>query len=125
CSKCKDKSVLKECECGCSTIIGTRNRWGRPQQYLSGHNGRGSLNPKWIGGRTIGSDGYWLISFNGQRIRENRLVYEIYYNCCLLPYTIIHCKNGIKTDNSIDNLQVLFRRELSSLQPWKKPPVSI
>lgn len=41
-------------------------------------------------------------------ILEHRYVYEQYYNCCLLKWTDIHHINGIKTDNSINNLEAMI-----------------
>jgi hypothetical protein len=52
-------------------------------------------------------DGSICHRINGREIREHRLVYEQHYNCCLLPKTEVRHKNGIKTDNRIDNLEVL------------------
>jgi hypothetical protein len=48
-------------------------------------------------------------------VLEHRFVWEEYYNACLLPWTVIHHKNGIRDDNRIENLQALFNGEHSSL----------
>jgi HNH endonuclease len=44
-------------------------------------------------------------------VPEHRLVYEEYNKCCILPYIVIHHKNGIKTDNRPENLQPFTRSQ--------------
>ena len=80
----------------------------------------GDKNNWWKGGKYLDSDGYYKIwspnhPFKDGRgyVFEHRLVYERYYNCCLLPWILIHHINEIKTDNRIENLDPMTREEHS------------
>lgn len=56
----------------------------------------------------LDKDGYWRItSSNNHRKFLHRLIYEDYYNITIPKNYVIHHKNGIKTDNSISNLQLV------------------
>jgi HNH endonuclease len=72
----------------------------------------GDKNNNWKGGRTKNADGYSLVfneayvnGYGRHQVKEHRLVFERYYNCCLLPWTDIHHINGIKDDNRLENLE--------------------
>jgi HNH endonuclease len=75
-------------------------------RFLRGHSSRWK---GWAGARWLRADGHVVVTIAGKKIMEHRLVYEQYHDCCLLPYTIIHHKNGIKNDNRIENLQPLYQ----------------
>lgn len=68
----------------------------------------------WKGGRIDDGHGYILIykpdyymaSARGY-VREHRFVYEEYFKCCVLNWVDVHHLNHIKTDNRIENLQLL------------------
>ena len=64
-------------------------------------------------------------------VLEHRIIYEEYYNCCLLYWVHIHHKNGKQWDNRIENLQPYSRPQHTSLEnmgnkygigkvPWNK-----
>lgn len=69
-------------------------------------------------GRYINSNGYvevWCPAHPKttvrKTVREHRLVWEAYHKCCLLAHAIIHHKNGLKTDNRIENLVLMTQSQ--------------
>jgi hypothetical protein len=50
-------------------------------------------------------------SSKGGLVAEHRLIWEKYYNVCLLPWIDIHHKDYNKLNNDINNLQALSRIE--------------
>lgn len=87
---------------------------------------KGENHPCWKGGKYKDNNGYIKIrklnhpkSDGHGYILEHRLVYEEYYNCCLLDWILIHHKNEIKTDNRIENLEPITRQKHAILHITK------
>jgi len=62
-------------------------------------------HPAWKGGRT-NHGGYVRVYNNGQRILEHRLVMEQMLGRPMLPTETVHHKNGIRSDNRPENLEL-------------------
>lgn len=57
----------------------------------------------WLNARS----GYREVKVNGRNVREHRWVMERHLGRKLLPYELVHHKDGNKTNNSIDNLELV------------------
>ena len=107
-----------------------KERWvqfkkGRPLHKLccvcSGKKFYGEIAHAWKGGRgdaqgyiriflPRGGFFYSMCNKNGY-ILEHRLVMSKYLNRCLLPWEVVHHKNGIRNDNRIENLELISNDE--------------
>lgn len=54
----------------------------------------------------INNDGYVIVSIEGKKIKKHRYIMQQHLGRELLPEETVHHKNGIKTDNNLDNLEL-------------------
>lgn len=103
---------LIECACGCGFILLNKDEDGEKRSYIKGHYPNGRRSISWKGGRRMNYQGY--ISFylpNYPRansrgyVLEHVLVFETYHKCVLLPWGIVHHKDGNKQNNHLENLE--------------------
>lgn len=111
-----DEFILGYCKCGCKEQIEIRAKRGFLKTWKQGHNNRGQRNYFWKQGKFINSQGYNMIyapndpfKNANNNILEHRDVYQKYYNCILLPYTIIDHINQNRLDNRIENLRPMYQ----------------
>ena len=79
------------------------------------------------GHRKMGDDGYWKVYFPDHPdsnkegyIREHRLIMEKSIGRRIQKGEIVHHKNGVKTDNRIENLQLMTAHDHMSYHMKKR-----
>lgn len=79
------------------------------------HYNIGEKNPNWKTGKKRDKAGYIYLRKHNRYILEHRLVYEEFYDCCLLRWALVHHINGIKDDNRVENLEVVSKERHNSI----------
>lgn len=123
--------ILGKCKCGCNEDIPIYDFTNKNfRTYKFGHHHKDPTKKNWKGGRRIHNKGYIEIYVgldkNKRRYKfEHRLIYEQYYNCCLLSWTDIHHKDGNKLNNLIENLQPVYHNNHFNIsRDYQKIPSS-
>jgi hypothetical protein len=133
------QQFVKLCECGCGqpTLLApyTYHGWNWvkdvPLRFLHNHHMKGKRNNHWSGGRYKMQHGYIVVTMRDHpnatkrgTVYEHRLVMESVLGRYLQPTELVHHKDGDKTNNVPENLEVISRADHVRLHKprlgWRK-----
>ena len=90
----------------CSSPLGRNEKPNRRQTVCASCN-FGKNHQAWAGGKSHNADGYVTIRVGIKQTRlEHRYVMEQHLGRKLSPDETVHHKNGVRTDNRIENLEI-------------------
>jgi hypothetical protein len=92
---------------------------GKPARFKTGHNSHiPEIHASWKGGKIVNTQGYVLIHQPNHPfcdsdgyVREHRLVMEEHLGRILEPNEVVHHINGNKSDNRLENLQLMSKKQ--------------
>lgn len=113
------RGLYRFCYCGCKELIPCVNKRGKFLRFKHGHNQRFN----WIYKRFFdNTTKYWYLwiknhpnSRSNNWIGEHTFFYTEYYQCCILPWGIVHHKDDNKENNMIWNLEGMTRAQHMAL----------
>lgn len=88
----------------CASRVGMTNRFGQKSNAWRG--GRRKYGD-YVGITVAPDDFFYPMVDKEHVVKEHRLVMAKSLNRCLLPWEIVHHKNGNKKDNRLENLMLL------------------
>ena len=103
---------LCQCDCGTKKVIRAHNLRVGTVRSCGCLQRRGlEQHPSWKGGRRVNDQGYVVLTLGGgQKPRlEHRVVMERVLGRPLLKTENVHHKNGIRTDNRPENLEIWIK----------------
>lgn len=115
-----DFNKYKYCECGCNTLILIKDNQYRYKKFKLGHSRKNRKTDTYK--RSKNNDYYilYIPSYFGSdkqgRIKEHVYFYQEYFKCCMLPWGVVHHKDGNKENNiPYWNLQGMSRKHHQTL----------